>query len=883
MSSSDLPLTNIVDLEPTDVICNGGYKSLTQNEEFSSLLWSYREEFEAASKLQRPVIALKIVNDWRHEKNGRFVKRDEQRSLWNDIGDKKSRELISKSLRFLLRSSSSMLDDENDKYEDEEGERYRQSSDTTATTETSHSMSTSNISIATSSIASLPAIKQVDLPPKSFAASAPLIPVASTNSARTVSASIRRNTRINRHLYGRSSEEQDLISLYQKSISACQESTDFLVISGESGVGKTALALSLKSQVVRDNGFFVHAKIEQLTPDDSLAAYISIFNDFCQLICEMKNLPLRQQFCNKIAEIMENLDEHMAVSTVPALGSVLELAASHQSDPLFETTQKFQKQTSSMGNSIREIEKASVHGTFSIGRLKYTFVKITRAVVSPQNPLVVLLDDLQYAPSYRAFEDFLMDVVSNQDGLFFLATFRTDNKSPYGPNDECVDEFLLELKPDYFHGHNWKLGGLPKEAIHELIADALSLESDKLKTLCQKFCSITGGNALFLLQILRTFQEDDLLRYDETTHQWKCDEHLISQHPLLQVSSLCDLFVAKIMELPTDVQETVKIASALGPNFSEAVLCKLLDSETVSAHCELAVEAGLFMKNDECEEDEVWAFCHDSIHNAAYGLIPYNEKSAYALKLAKRLWRKVGEKELEKFLFVVLRLFFGVGESALREKEDRIAVASLCLQAAERSVKSAGFHKAATYLKFGISALGDRKWRDHYELCLQLFNNAVEAYYGIGQFNVVEELINEILEKARWFEDSIQARLMKTYTLGTTKRSESALNHGLESLALMGEKVPSNPTKLQGVRAIMRTRFLLRNQSNTALMRLPLITDPKMVSAMMMMQVLFLNAYYARPFLAAWIACRVVELTLTHGACAASSVGFAGYGVVIAR
>ena len=60
-------------------------------------------------------------------------------------------------------------------------------------------------------------------------------------------------------------------------------------------------------------------------------------------------------------------------------------------------------------------------GAFSIGRLKYTFVKIVKTIVSPERPLVVLLDDLQYAASYLAFEDFLMDIVSQQAGLFFLA------------------------------------------------------------------------------------------------------------------------------------------------------------------------------------------------------------------------------------------------------------------------------------------------------------------------------------------------------------------------------------------------------------------------------------------------------------------------------
>ena len=52
---------------------------------------------------------------------------------------------------------------------------------------------------------------------------------------------------------------------------------------------------------------------------------------------------------------------------------------------------------------------------------------------------------------------------------------------------------------------------------------------------------------------------------------------------------------------------------------------------------------------------------------------------------------------------------------------------------------------------------------------------------------------------------------------------------------------------------------------------------------MMALQIMFLNAYFARPSLAVLICCRIIDITLEHGACAVSSVGFAGYAVVAAR
>jgi predicted ATPase len=61
------------------------------------------------------------------------------------------------------------------------------------------------------------------------------------------------------------------------------------------------------------------------------------------------------------------------------------------------------------------------------------------------------------------------------------------------------------------------------------------------------------------------------------------------------------------------------------------------------------------------------------------------------------------------------------------------------------------------------------------------------------------------------------------------------------------------------------------------------MTDQKKIAAMMILQILFLNAYNARPFLAVLISCRIIEITIKYGASAISGIGFAGYGVVISR
>jgi histidine kinase len=856
---STLPLHNICELEPaTDVVCDGGYKSLIKSEDFFQLLQVYIEEFERGSKIERPMVALRILEYWRQEKNGRFVKYDDQRDLWHDIGDKKAREYISKALKQITRNNSFASDGG--------GEGLSREVTTSCISEHTSSTETSSLSTATRATSLMSPL------PNPFADGGQLI--------RRVSASVQENTIKKQHLYGRSQEEEDLFALYEHSISADAGCSDFLVLSGGSGVGKTALAKSLQPLVLENNGFFVEAKFEQLTLDDSLAAYISIFNDFCQTILHMHSKDLQKSHVEKITRLMGHFDDSVAVSVVPALGEILKLGSNRSScssTMQHEDSSSIDEEVDGSGEMVQK-QEVSVLVSYSSARLKFCFSKILRSIVSQQHPLVVVLDDIQYASSVVAFGDFLTDMISHREGLFFIAT----NRTGLCPKALCFDQFTSLLSRDVVKIHQWNVSGLTPEAVHELIADTLSLDAAKLETLSSDFFYLTGGNALFLLELLRAFQEDDILRYDESTDQWKCDDHLLTHHPLLQVHSLSELYCVRILDLPKLAQDTLKVASVLGPCFTEEIVAKVSKSKESAYHLQLAIEAGLLNR----KEEGPLAFRHDSIHTATYNLIPDEEKSAFTLQLGKRLWRKVGEKDINKYSFDIVRLLFRAQVELFQKSSsaDLAAVTLLCLEASKIAAKSAGFHACIFYVEFGIRILEESdKWRDHYDLCLALHNNAVDVYYGVGQFDKVDKFVDEILANARSFEHTVQARMMRVYTLGTKKKLIDALDYGVETLSLLGDPIPSNPTKLQAVLAVSQTKRRLSKKSDAALLRIPTLTDEKKLAVMMTLQILFLNAYYARPTLAVLISCRIIDITLKHGACAVSSVGFGGYGVVISR
>lgn len=90
--------------EPTnnDVLYGrgGGTNHHQGNKRYRLLVEEKKVEYVNSKRLDKPVVALNIVKKWREQSPpGRFLKLDEKKGTWSDVGDKKAREKTSQALR----------------------------------------------------------------------------------------------------------------------------------------------------------------------------------------------------------------------------------------------------------------------------------------------------------------------------------------------------------------------------------------------------------------------------------------------------------------------------------------------------------------------------------------------------------------------------------------------------------------------------------------------------------------------------------------------------------------------------------------------------------------------------------------------------------------
>eukprot|EP00957_Ditylum_brightwellii_P104711 7980079-Ditylum_brightwellii.AAC.1 len=71
----------------------------------------------------------------------------------------------------------------------------------------------------------------------------------------------------------------------------------------------------------------------------------------------------------------------------------------------------------------------------------------------------------------------------------------------------------------------------------------------------------------------------------------------------------------------------------------------------------------------------------------------------------------------------------------MTDAQQRIQLAGLNLQAAQKSKSLAAFVPEAFYLNTGINLLDKASWADEYDLFLQLYVSCAEAEYCIGNFD----------------------------------------------------------------------------------------------------------------------------------------------------
>ncbi len=685
-------------------------------------------------------------------------------------------------------------------------------------------------------------------------------------------------------------------SLLLSSSTPNQFTNELVLITGPSGVGKTELALRLQEQVEQDGGHFVRGKFEQPTLFGAEAGVFScqVDNSYCVAAQSPFATALSQYATSLIRRKdpagdeldllqialereLDSSEVQVLAESIPALRPILFKRSNNSSSTISNNCDNSQiiSQTTHQMNGWRGLQGPDAEKYYR--HIVSKFVTAIRA--SSNRPLVILLDDMQWADarSLDVLKMMLNRPSSNtMTGLLVLATIRSDPTASH-ESDERIqsyfplpESFLDDLRNQRVATTHVSVSNLSRVAVHELVGDLLRPSKNDYDVhysqqqnalISDTVFRQTGGNVFFVFQLLSFWEQQGFL----------LDTPILPAFLEETISSVFHLVLKKLRQLPRNVQEVLKMAACMGTSISERLLKEAgsvgMSPLAVEPALALAHKRGLIVQDTSVG---TVGFVHDVIQQAAYSLIPESERATLHLHIGRALWIWLAYDELDRHIFLVTN-HITRGLHLVDDPIEKEELAELFLRAGQKAAQSSAFSQASVYYETGISLSGRKHWRRHYRLSLDLYNAAAEVEYYGGNLTRVDLLLNSILKHATSLDDKLHAYYTQIYSLASRDDTNRALSIGFEVLQQLGVAFPD---KLRTLRTRVAWHCCLQNLqglSDDEIMNLPVMQDNRQLMIMRLLNTLMMSASSARQELVVPLLIRMVNRTLQFGICGEST------------
>ncbi len=662
-------------------------------------------------------------------------------------------------------------------------------------------------------------------------------------------------------LYGRERELDVLMHTFDR---VAGGATELLLVSGYSGVGKSALVSEVHRPIVRRRGYFISGKFDQFQRNIPHSAVISAFQELTrQLLTESQT---------QIAAWRALLEAALGTNgqVITAVIPEIELIIGPQPP-------------------VPELPPAETKNRFNL-----VFERFIRVFAQAEHPLVVFLDDLQWADSATLT---LLQALATDPTLRHLLIIGAYRDNEVGSGHPLA-QTLAELETSEALVGRIRLTPLRREDLIEFVADTFRCSTDEAAPFAELVHEKTDGNPFFVIQFIKILGSEGVLYFDYQEGRWAYDLDGIRSMGI--TDNVVDLMVRKIGSLSDSTQNIVKLAACIGNRFDLATLAIVREVPPEQAASELsdAVLEGLILPNSKVSfrlaelggstrisnpETATYRFLHDRVQQAAYALIPDDSKQVVHLQVGTLMWRHRDAGTLDEHLFEIVG-HLNIGASLIDDGEERIRLAALNLRAGRKAKSSTAYRPALTFLEAGIELLPADPWSTHYDLAFALYLECAEASYLCGYLERAELELERLLERARSPIDKAEIYRMRIVQYENTSRFPEARDWGKTGLALFDIVFPEGEDErqemLEGEMGAIGS--LIGNREIAELAELPVMTDEAMRISMKLLMTMWAPAYISGDMtLTAMIAAKMVHLSLTYGNVEESAYGYVTYGATV--
>lgn len=605
-------------------------------------------------------------------------------------------------------------------------------------------------------------------------------------------------------LYGREENLETLLSIFDK---ASREHAEILFVKGYAGIGKSSLVHEVQKPIVEKRGFFISGKFDQFKKNVPYSALIQAFQAFIHQLLSETNENIeqwRQKFLSALGP-----NAQLIIEVIPQLKLII---GEHSPPPNLD---------------FKSAES----------RFLFVFARFLESCLTKEHPLVIFIDDLQWADfSSLQFIQFFMNDLTHKH-LLFICSYRDNEIDQTHPLIRMIHE-LKEVRgtiPEI------EVNPLTLTSIQMMIHDAFFTPIEETLGLADIVNKKTHGNPFFIIQFLKVLYQQNLLFFDPHAQCWRWD--LTAIYNLEVTDNVADLITKKLEGMDPILVSLLKTASAIGHTFdllTVAHIQKISVIEAASILWKAMQEELIFSKNgiqdfimqdnelitDQLANSLFFSFQHDRIQQAAYQLIPIEDRPLLHVTIGRTLLRDTQpDKFDEQIITIVNQMNQGIG--LITEPKERVELAQLNLQAGEKGRQSHAYSVALQYFKAGVELLLLDSWKSHYQLTFKLYSNLAICEYLTGNQVESVKLFELALNNAKDSEDkSLVYHAQLTININAGKPRE-AIECGIKALQQLGVHISMYPTPFQMFMERRKLEIRLFFNRIESIASFPILTDKK--------------------------------------------------------
>ncbi|MCL6456670.1 MAG: serine/threonine-protein kinase PknK, partial [Gorillibacterium sp.] len=665
---------------------------------------------------------------------------------------------------------------------------------------------------------------------------------------------------ISQKIVGREAELGQLVDAFRRST---RGNPQIMLVSGDAGVGKTAFVHELHKYISQEKGLFAEGKFDQYNKN---IPYSAIIQAFRRLINQLMSSQDENDKRKRQKSLTKALDGNGALITglIPELEKWIGVQPKmEQLNPAEETNRFF-----------------------------LTFAHFIEGITDNERPLVLFLDDVQWADlsNLQLVERLVLN--NRLRKLFIVGSYRHNEISPH----HAFYTSMTKIEKSREIGQI-KLNSLLPQDLDSFIADTLCTDPSRVRELSDFIYKRTKGNSFFVNQILKDLHRNEYLYFDEREGAWSWKLEQLMHLPIND--DVVDFLMMRLNHLPEDVRKILMISASIGNSFDFDMLSLIGETErnviaraliqAVDEDIIIPLDSNYSMLSNFLEEigeaaQQIhirFSFQHDRIQQAFYQMLDAATSKRLHLTIGRLLLKHLAVEEAEDKL-IDLATHMNKGIEYISEKDEVDQVIQLNLRAARKAKAAFGYDSAFALLEVARSLLTESSWHEEEQQTLDIYRLYCECGYLTHHIEAADRSSTVLLEHTQSSYAIAQIYEMQAnhYTyLGMMKESIIAGRLGLQA---MGIKIPHKVGLALLLKEFVKVKAGLRGRTIEEIFAKPEIKDQQ-IKLIMRLLINFIPPTFisGETLLFGFVVLKKVELTLKYGNSPESALAFIGYSILL--